>query len=53
MEIECPYCEHEFYAKVWKSGECPNCGEEYYWDEFGADYDYAGIVWERSENNEN
>jgi len=32
-DIICPFCETEFQDQPWEGGECPGCGEEYFWDE--------------------
>lgn len=32
-DIDCPFCKFEFQGKLWDDGFCPQCGEEYYWDE--------------------
>lgn len=48
MEIECPFCDHEFEVKTWYDGQCPNCGEEYWWDEMCTeDYSdcWATVEW--------
>lgn len=37
MEITCPFCDCEFEALMWEWGQCPNCGEEYYWDDYYSD----------------
>ena len=32
-KIECPFCDTEFEADEWDMGKCPNCKEEYWWEE--------------------
>lgn len=54
-EIECPVCETEFEVYVWDNGECPKCGNEYYWDEACTpDYSdcWATIEWENYSKND-
>lgn len=34
IDVDCPFCEAEFEAEEWTSGNCPGCGEGYGWDEF-------------------
>ena len=36
-DITCPFCEHEFTAMEWDDGECPKCGEKFYWYETVAE----------------
>lgn len=51
-EIECPVCKTKFEVLELESGSCPNCGNEYYWDEQCTE-DYSDcwslIIWERYE----
>jgi hypothetical protein len=52
-ELLCPHCFHEFMVEDYDSGDCPNCGEMYYyweeeWDEDLPEDDagWMGFVWE-------
>ena len=33
VEIKCPFCNKRFRASRWNAGKCPNCHEEYWWEE--------------------
>ena len=48
-DVICPKCDHKFEAETWNSGNCPNCQNEYIWDEQCTE-DYSDcwtiILWE-------
>lgn len=49
-DIDCPFCKFEFQGKLWDGGFCPQCGEEYYWDErCTEDYSdcWTTVWWQR------
>lgn len=50
QNIDCPFCDTEFEVESWDVGECPTCGEEYYWSEDCAE-DYSdcwdSVYWVR------
>ena len=49
QELTCPRCKHKFEGQVWHNGECPQCANNYIWDEEWAE-DYTDcwpiIEWE-------
>lgn len=48
-DVTCPNCDTDFEAEVWEPGECPQCGKEYYWEEFCTeDYSdcWACVEWD-------
>ena len=49
-ETNCPRCQTMFEVTTGYDGECPNCGNAYYWDEQCAE-DYSDcweiLVWEK------
>ena len=49
-DIECPFCLKEFEAKTYHNDVCPQCGNEYSWDEQCAE-DYSDcwtiLLWEK------
>lgn len=49
-DIHCIYCDIEFEGELYESGNCPQCGTEYYWDEFCTE-DYSDcwmtVEWEK------
>lgn len=49
-EITCPFCSKDFEGEDWESGECPGCGEAYYWDECCTE-DFSDcweiLIWEK------
>jgi len=41
----CPKCDTEFEeTPPWDSGQCPNCGKEYYWDEIETEEDWWPVI---------
>lgn len=47
-DIDCPFCAFEFQGKLWDDGFCPQCGEEYYWDEGGTfGFFYPYVCWNK------
>lgn len=53
IEIECPFCNTEFEAEEWESGECPDCNEKYWWEEECLE-DYSDcwtcVMWNHSKD---
>lgn len=48
MIIVCPVCETEMEATVWEDGFCPECDNEFTWDEGYNNEDddsYVDVVW--------
>ena len=33
-DVDCPFCETEIEVTKWENGECPNCKESYWWEEY-------------------
>ncbi len=47
-DIHCIYCDIEFEGELYESGNCPQCGTEYYWDEFCTEDDcWITVEWEK------
>lgn len=50
MNVTCPVCDTEIDAEIWENGECPNCANEYCWDEgYNSDTDdvWIDICWQK------
>lgn len=44
FELHCPRCEHTFNGKIWEGGVCPNCDNDYWFDEgYAEDYSDSWI----------
>ena len=48
--IYCPCCKLDFEAEPWEGGNCPVCGNEFWWDECCTE-DYSDcwpiVEWEK------
>ena len=51
-ELECPKCNHKFFiSEDYQFGDCPNCGEAYYYWDYVLDEEtyeefFSGYYWE-------
>jgi hypothetical protein len=52
IKIYCPFCNFGFNAERWDMGECPNCKEEYWWEEGCTDCSgtWDEIWWKKWDN---
>lgn len=50
IDIDCPLCGAKFEVDEWIGGNCPNCDNEYFWDEqyIGDHVNWSPVLlWER------
>ena len=48
MNVTCPVCDTEIDVEIWENGFCPECDNEYCWDEgYNSDTDdaWVDIIW--------
>jgi predicted RNA-binding Zn-ribbon protein involved in translation (DUF1610 family) len=52
---ECPICGGEVEIEMWRDGQCPECGNEYWWtqeyreDDDGYEDSWESLEWESYE----
>lgn len=53
MGITCPVCNTKFEAELWENGNCPECGNGYWWEDYWneeTNESWYQVEWNKYEN---